>query len=146
MNRSIVLAALIPVFISGLWTALSGEQDTKDLAKELRAVVDANLDAANAKDLDAYMASIHPKSLSFENTRRQMAQLHKTYELSYKVTQYSFVGNDADYAVARVRQETKKKKGPEFRDNEVDTLQVFRKDKDTWKIWTSAVLEVKYFE
>lgn len=149
MNRSIVLAASTLVLVAGFWTALSGAQDPKEpspLAKELRAVIDANLDASNSRDLDAYMASIHPKSMGYAVTRKQMGDLNKKYELSYKVTKFAFVGLDGDYAICRVRQETKRKAGPEFRDNEIDTLQVFRKDNDAWKIWTSAALEVKFFE
>ena len=146
MNRLIALTCLLVV---GLFSTLPGLQDPKEgspLAKELRASIDANLDASNKRDLDAYMATIHPKSMSYEPTRRQMGELNKRYELSFKVTHFSVMGSDADYAVARIRQETRKVKGPEFRDNEVDSLQIFRKDKDAWKVWSSAVLEVKYFE
>lgn len=149
MNRSIVSAGLTLILLAGLWTTLSGAQDPQEpspLAKELRTVIDANLDASNARDLDAYMAAIHPKSMGYAVTRKQMGDLNKKYELAYRVTKFSFVGVDGDYAICRVRQETKRKAGPEFRDNEVDTLQVFRKDNDAWKIWTSAVLEVKFFE
>ena len=122
-------------------------QDPKEtLATALKAVVDANVLACNQRDIEAYMLTLHSKSPGALETRTQLADLNKQYELAYRVLSYGFIGSDADYAVARIKQETRKLKGPEFQNNEIDMMQSFRKEKGVWKVWTTSILEVKFVD
>jgi len=56
------------------------------------------------------------------------------------------MGKDKTYAYARVQQQSTKVSGPEFKNNITDQLIVFRKDGHEWKIWTTAILNIKYLD
>lgn len=45
--------------------------------------------------------------------------------------------------MARVKLATKKVTGPDFQDNELDLIQVFRKEDGEWKFWSQTILEVR---
>jgi ketosteroid isomerase-like protein len=115
-----------------------------ELSATLKKVIEANAEAMNREDLEGAMKTIHPKSMNFESTKSGTENIFKTYDLRYAMLSYSFVGSDGEYATARVKQTTKKVAGPAFRDNTLEMMHVFRKDGASWKIWTSAVLEVSY--
>ena len=110
----------------------------------LRKVYEANLRATQAENTAAILATVHPKSPSRALVSRALSQLFARYDLRYQMLSFTYVGRDEDYAVARVKQKTTKVAGPAFRDNVLDCLQIFRKDGDGWKLWTSANLEITY--
>jgi len=116
------------------------------IAATLKKVVEANLAALNKEDLDAASACIHPKAPLFAATRETSKRIFETHDLIYELQSFRYIGRDADYAVARVTQETRKKAGPAFRDNRVDAMHVFRKDGADWKLWQTVVLEVQFLD
>jgi hypothetical protein len=119
------------------------KKSDKELTAELKKVMEANRDGINHNDLDLAMSSIHSQSPAFAETKKVTGQLLKDFQIKQKIVSFRFLGSDKDYAVARVILETVKVKGPEFRDNSVDSMQIFRKESGKWKVWTSAILDVK---
>jgi hypothetical protein len=114
------------------------------LAEELRKLIEANLDSTSKEDLEGVMKTIHADSPGRQATERMMKELFQRYDLSYKLISTTLIGADADYAVIRFKQESSKIKGPEFRNNVLDGLHIFRKENESWKLWTTAALEVRY--
>ena len=118
----------------------------RPLPQMLKEVVEENLAALNAEDLGGASATIHTKSPIYHGTKRAAKEVFRAYDLRAKLLSCKYVGTDGEYAVVRVRQETKKVRGPDFRNNEMDAMHVFRKEKGKWKFWAMAVLEVKYLD
>jgi hypothetical protein len=117
-----------------------------DVAGELENVMKTNADGITHKDLEKAMSAIHSKSPGFVQTKEITERLLKDYNLKQRIVSFKFLGADKDYAVARVKTETVQDKGPAFKNNVVDSMQVFRKDSGKWKLWTSATLEIKYLD
>jgi len=112
----------------------------------LKTIVEKNCQFTQARKKDEVIALIHPDSLSYTQTKQMVEQLFSSYHLSVLVIVFKFMGKDKTYAYARVQQEIKKISGPEFKDNITDQLIVFKQDGDEWKIWTTAVLNIKYID
>ncbi len=120
------------------------KKPTEELSAALKKVTQQNLDAMGKEDLDRYMSTVHAKSPVYGQTRRTIRQMFVAYDLQYKLLSLRYIGMDEEYAVVRVKQKTTKIRGPAFRDNIIDVMQIFRKEGKRWKIWQSAVLEVRY--
>ena len=149
------------IVVAGLACALAGvgsmvlaagkeaatPQPTRDeLAAGLQKTFDENLAATRKEDVAAVMATVHADSPGYAMNEKMQKQLFSRYNLNYEVVSFRYLGRDGRYAFARVKQRTTKVTGPAFRDNELDSLQVFRKDEKTgrWKFWTSANLEITF--
>jgi hypothetical protein len=116
----------------------------EEIAAALKKVVEENLEATKREDMAAALATIHPKSRTRAMSQRALKEMFAAYQLNYELLSFSYVGRDGEYAVARAKQKTTKISGPAFRDNELDTIHVFKQDGGAWKFWTSANLDVNY--
>jgi len=127
-------------------TPTAGAEARQKLLAEAKEVIRKNLQALQAEDVDAAMATVHPKSPIFAQTRAVTARLVAAYDLKYELLSVSYFGQDKDYLAVRVKQKTTKVKGPAFRDNVVDVVDFLRKDGGKWKLWQTAVLQIKYLD
>jgi hypothetical protein len=116
----------------------------EDVAKALQAVLEDNVKALNEKALDLGMSAIHSQSPVLAPTRQMLEKIHAAYDLHVEILSFAYIGRDAEYAVARASQKTTKVRGPEFRDNVVDAMHIFRQENGQWKVWQSAVLSVEF--
>ena len=113
-------------------------------AKLIEDVLKANLNAGQQENLEAMLNTVHSQSPSYLMTKQEMIAIFDNFDISYELTYYKYIGQDNDYAVARARYTTKKISGYAFKDNEVDTIHIFKKENGEWKIWSAAILDVKY--
>ncbi len=113
-------------------------------ADKIHQLIKQNLEANQSENIDRVMLTIHPQSPAYQSTRTEVQQVFPQYDLSYKLLEYKFIAVDGEYAYARMKQRTQKRFGPVFKDNEIEALRVFRKDKGQWKIWTQANLQINY--
>lgn len=118
--------------------------DSQTTASNIQALLKENLEATGAEDLKRMMNTIHSKSPAYQQTQQQVKHLFETYDVKYTLLSFTFIGSDNDYAVARIKQRTTKEKGPQFQDNELDLIQVFRKENGKWKFWTQSILEMTF--
>ena len=121
-----------------------GCTERKNLEAALYAVVLENFRAGTEEDIDAYMDTIHSDAPAYQQTEQLITQLFATYDLKYETHVFRYVEQDGDYAIARLEFSTTQIAGPEFKDNKVDTFHIFRKEKGQWKIWSQALVTIKY--
>jgi len=118
-----------------------------DTRAQLEQVIIQNLETLNNEDLDGHALTIHIDSLSYEETLSQMRQIFDVYDLSYRFDpDWIYIGEDDTYAYARVTSTTKKIEGPEFRDNEIEQIWVFKRFEGEWRVWTSQLLELNFLD
>jgi hypothetical protein len=135
----------VSAIIFGLLAFNSHGADVNNaLGKRVLAVYQSYLKGMQEKNLATVISTLHPESPSFKQAKASAAQTMINFELSYKLTGYSFVGKTGEYAVIRIKQQTRKISGAgKFQDNELDALQIFKLDTDgKWKLWSSSVLAV----
>lgn len=137
------LAALVLLALS-----MGACQRVTDADKEAALnTVRANIKAMEAEEMDAVLATIHPKSTGFEEGRRQIDAIFKEYDLAYTLEKAEVTG----IAVAEIRVAfvmiTKKRAGArEFTDNRVEGIHLLRRDGSAWKIWTTRVTDARPLE
>lgn len=111
-------------------------------AEEIELVVRDNLRAMATEDVEAVLATVHPESLTYAQTEQVLQTMFERYDLEYTLIAYRYISEDGGYAMARVVQRTQKIEGPEFRDNDIDLIQIFKKDGTEWKLWSQAILNI----
>jgi hypothetical protein len=146
MKRTLLIAILM---LGLLAVAPADSNKTDDQAAVMaacKATARANLKAMENEDLDAMVATIHPKSPVLAPTKAQVKILFEQYDLKYEVLAESAVGTDGEVAVIRQRQKTTAPGQKNFRDNVVDVLHAFRKDGNEWKLWNTMMLSIEYLD
>jgi len=132
-----ILVLVLPLcaFLFGC-SCLHSNSSANDLLNELEVVIVENENAREAKDLDGLRATIHEDSNLWRNTTKYWEAI-KADNFSTKLISFSFMSRDRDIAIARARYSTKEK----YSEYENDSLIIFRKTFDEWKIWSSVSLE-----
>ena len=130
----------------GLWVCISAApvRSEENLAEKIKAVAVENMKATQAEDEARTMATVHPKSPVYQSTKQMLKSVFERYDLRYSLKAFKFVAEDDGYAIARLTQTTEKVAGPDFRNNTIEMLVVYRKDSGRWKIWAQTILEVSY--
>ena len=118
------------------------------LEENLKCALRDNLNGMVEEDMEQTLSVIHPGSPVFKPNKKLTEQVFKQFDLDYELVSAHLVGWDDDYAVLRAVQITRArgKQAFPFRDNESDAIHVFRKHGKKWKLWQSALLEVKYLD
>jgi ketosteroid isomerase-like protein len=127
-----------------LLCSLGIAQAEENIPAAIKAAVTENLKATQGEDMDRMMKTIHTQSPGYMHTKQQMTPIFGNFDLSYRLLSFSYIGSDGEYAVARVKQATTKVSGPAFQNNELDLMQVFRKENGQWKFWAQTILGIKY--
>ena len=109
----------------------------------LRQVVEQNLAAYNAKDTSETLASIHTKSPVYATMREALPSQFGALDARTAVEDFSYIGHDDEFAIARVQYRTEDKSTQPFMDNVMDTITVFHQEDGTWKYWNEHVLGVQ---
>ena len=155
MNRSAVFLALAlflggavifgPTFADEASPAASGDAlGDLELAKQLRAMLIAQTEAKQKEDLAGTIENVDARLIVKYGT--QFGQIFKTYKLEYSLDDFKLLYHDDEIAVTRVKQTLKKVEGPDFKDNERDALQIFRKRDGKWKIYEQVILDRTFLE
>lgn len=111
-------------------------------ADEIENLIRSNIAATQSESIAGVMDTMHPDSVSYAQTKQLLPGLFEQYNLKYTLISYKYIAEDGEYAYARVLQRTEKVSGPEFRSNDLDMIQIFKRDQGLWKLWSQAVLEV----
>ncbi len=130
--------------ITFLMCLMACSPENADDAKEIEALLTENLRATEAEDLNAVSDTMHTDSPAYSQTQKIIQMAFDNYDLKYKLLMFRYIGQDDEYALARFKFSTEKVSGPEFKNNILDTIHVFRKENDKWKIWSQATLEINY--
>ena len=141
MKKYYTIIAILLVACLGLTVALSQDGG---IAEEIEAVVMENLRATQAEDLHAMLNTIHSESPLYSQTEEMATVLFENYDVNYGLLVFRYIEQDDEYAIARLKYSAQKSAGPDFNDNNLDTIHVFREENGSWKIWSMAILEIEY--
>ena len=139
--KKYILIALLMIVGFGLTVVFSQDEN---IEAELNVLVDENLRATQAEELDAMLLTLHSDSPAYQQTKQISETLYVQYDLNYEKRVFRFIGLDGEYALGRFQFCATKIAGPEFQDNCIDTFHVFKQENGNWKIWSMAVLKVEF--
>jgi hypothetical protein len=107
-------------------------------------VIQTNIDYMNTEDLDGVMSTIHPDSPSFKTTENLAKQLFKIYDLNYKIEKLEVINENNQEATVNFTQLTTKISGPQFKNNRIQGVHIVRKDGDSWKLYSTKILNTEF--
>ena len=113
-------------------------------SSNIEQVILDNLKHTQTEDSAAAMGDLHSQSPAYLATQQMLQQLFPAYDLQYELLSYKFIGEDDEYAYAKVKQRTRKISGPAFQNNEIEMLMIFKQENGVWKLWTQANLSISY--
>lgn len=108
-------------------------------SNDVLAAIYENLDAANAEDIEGYMATVHPDSPYYVSTRPTMENLFATYDLYFNLIEVEIIEQTETEARVRYIQETTRLGGAPFDDIRVTGVYIMRLDGDEWKFYDQTL-------
>lgn len=125
-------------------TAAAGAAEKDPLASTLRKVVEDNVAAYNARDVDAVMRGVHTRSPEYDPTKAAVAAQFRDLPARARLLDFDLIGHDAEFAYARMQLAVGGPPTGKFQDDVVDSLLVFHQENGTWKLWMDEVLGVEF--
>jgi hypothetical protein len=127
----------------GLATVAGAKTHDDKLAASLEAVVAENLRAYDAKDADAAMRTVHTRSPEYDPTKAALPQQFQE-GVTAKLSDFTYMGHDDEFAVARVKIKVEGPPGSTFVNNTTDSVVLFHQEGGIWKLWTDEILGVDF--
>ena len=115
-----------------------------DTDAQLKELVTAHLALSTVEDIEGIMNTMHSQSPTYASQKDKLEEIAKVYNFDFDLLSFSFIGEDQDYAYARFKFLLKEVSGFQFKDNERDTLGIFKKEGEQWKFWSQINLEIDY--
>jgi predicted small secreted protein len=106
-------------------------------------VVRDNIAAANSENIDAYMATIHPKSPYYASTRDALTEAFQLFDLKYELSNLSLVSVNNTEAQVNFVLTTRRIAGPEFTNNRVTGIFNLQPQDGKWLIYDQSVSNIE---
>lgn len=141
MQKVRALFVLLPLALSACQRVTS-EDETAAIE-----CVRRNITAMESNDIEAVMATIHPKSPSANGAREQTLAIFDQFKLAYALENVAVKEARPDGIKVDFTMTTKKVSGPEgFTDNRVEGVHLLKRDDKQWKIWSTQVYQARALE
>ncbi|VAW88068.1 hypothetical protein MNBD_GAMMA16-2017 [hydrothermal vent metagenome] len=139
----------LTIVISFCFLSYSGVlfADNDLVSSQLENVMKTHVIATSkeSESIDDVMKTIHPESPAAMHIKTGLEQIFPVFDLNVSLVEFSFVGLDNNYAMARVKQKMEKVSGPaSFKSHVNEQLLVFKQEAREWKIWQAVMLDVEY--
>ncbi len=142
-KRTLVIMLAFGLAFSVLGVAGNANAE-EDISKVLNSVIMKNFKAYEQEDIEKVMSTVHSKSPGFAATKDFSSQIFPVYDIKYELLNFKYIVIEQDYALGRVKQKTTKISGPEFKDNIIDSIVIFKQESGVWKLWSQATLTLEY--
>lgn len=140
--KSLFAPLLSVLFLAFVVGGCEKAKPTPDKAV-LFQVIEDNVHAVEKKDVEAVMATIHPKAPSFGSTREIVGEMFKVLELKCSLSDLKVVTASPEEARVDFIQKTEKIGGSgEFQNNIVKGVHILRPDEGKWKIFNTIQTSV----
>jgi ketosteroid isomerase-like protein/ribosomal protein L40E len=135
----IVVAAGVAAFV-----VVSQPKIDQTEADAIVAVLQANADAMNNGDLDAYMDCLDPSSPLYASTRAYLQTVFATYKVHVDLSDVRIQDVSGNVAHVHVVITNTKISGPAFRDNRITALMEMHRVNGAWKIYGQTISDIEY--
>lgn len=122
-------------------TKIIHEKDVSDI----KAVVERNLSAVNAQDIDAYLETI--VTTGHKDTQEMMIVFFENNQIEQTLLNFNLITQSTDEIIIRTKQKIIGIDTQEgYRNHIAETLYVFVQDKEGWKIKESSITDIKFID
>jgi hypothetical protein len=102
-----------------------------------------NVHALETKDVETVMATIHPQSPFYKDTKEVVQEMFRSVDLKYTLSDLKIVSASPEEVKVSFTQKTEKVGGEApFENNIVEGIHTLRPDKGTWKIFKTLQTKI----
>jgi ketosteroid isomerase-like protein len=123
-------------------TASAPAKNQQQERKVLQALFKKHIQALNKEDLQAYLATLDPKSAQYKEAQTQTQKLFKEYDLKYEVETIEVISIGQQNAVVKMVATVKKIKGGSFTNSKIIAYNTLRKTSEGWRIADTQIESV----
>jgi ketosteroid isomerase-like protein len=123
-------------------TASAPAKNQQQERKTLQALFKKHIQALNKEDLQAYLATLDPKSAQYQEAQAQTQKLFKEYDLKYEVETIEVISIGQQNAVVKMVATVKKIKGGSFTNSKIIAYNTLRKTSEGWRIADTQIESV----
>jgi uncharacterized protein YchJ len=141
------LAPLVFLFVF-LFPAQPSQAASKNgpEAIALLALVRSQEAAFKREDIDGVMATIHPESPLAAATKDLLSRVRDAYDFKITITELTVESITSEEARVAFVQVTEKTNGPQFRNNRLRGIHIFRRYEGQWRFFDTKIGKVDYLE
>ena len=134
------------VFAEAIPQKIATQDINQEEIKLIQALLSKSLKAAEAEDIEAGMAMVHPDSPFVEEMRIISEELMKRYDLDFEYNELEIIELSESEGKIKITQTTKKISGSEdFRNNRTVAIQALKKYNGQWKFFDlPQIIDVQY--
>lgn len=112
----------------------------------IKSLLLESLEAAEAEDIEAGMATMHPDSAFLTELKNMTEQIMAIYDFDYEYDNFEIMEILGDEAKVKITQTTRKIGGEaEFRDNRTVVIQTLKKHNGEWKFFNlPEIINIEY--
>ena len=131
---------ILPLALLVSLASPAGAADDDQLSADLRAVVEEQVRAYDAEDLNGVLGTIHSRSPNYKSMRSALGKQFEEQDLTVTLVDFRYMGHDDEFAVARVKTRVAGPAESGFQDNVVDEVLLFHREGALWKLWSDEML------
>ncbi|OCT11170.1 hypothetical protein A8709_05670 [Paenibacillus pectinilyticus] len=128
------------------WDGLSQTVYIAKTDQQIKHVVQRQVDGSALEDVNAVLATIDPASPVYESTKAILTQTFALYDLAYDLKISDKVEVDKDNASVAFTQTTKKVKGPDFENTQVEAVALLKRINGEWKTSQTVINKIDYLK
>jgi hypothetical protein len=126
-------------------TYAGGKSGNDDAAedRDILAVIEENLQAAEKEDFDAWMKTYHERARSCKARGSEMLECFRVYDMKYALEQAKVLDRSDDEAKVYFIQFNKTVAGPDNNDKRVTGVHIMKKSYGKWKIYDTEIKRIQ---
>ncbi|MDM5186659.1 hypothetical protein QUF99_04475 [Bacillus sp. DX4.1] len=139
-----LLAGVLLLGTIGCSTKSNTKPKENSVEKEVKQVLEENVDAFNKEDLGGYLDTLASNVDSYEISKETTKQMFEVLDLKVSLKKVKVLSYSDKYATVEVKQETKNKsKNTNYKDNVTEAVHTLDKAGDKWKIKSTSIKSIK---
>lgn len=122
-----------------------GKQGEDDAAedRDILAVIEANLQAAEREDFDAWLKTYHERARSCKARGSEMLECFRVYDMKYALEQAKVLDKSDEEAKVLFVQINRTVSGPDNNDKKITGVHIMRKSYGKWKIYDTEIKTIQ---
>jgi hypothetical protein len=134
---------VLPAAVLAVALAFPARAEDDALTGQLRVVAEEQIRAYDAEDVQGVLRTMHTRSPEYDRTEKALPEQFKALDLDVKLVDFTYMGHDDEFAVARVKTAYDGPESSGFQDNVTDSVLLFHKEGGVWKLWSDDILGVQ---
>lgn len=143
MKKILLLVSALILLVSDAYGQGKTDVNKDPEDRDILQVIEANLEAAEKEDFDAWVKTYHEKARSCKDRGAEMLECFRVYDMTYDLKQAEVLEKSDDEAKVLFLQVNRTVSGPDSNDKEIRGIHIMRKSYGKWKIYDTEIKRIQ---